>query len=213
MDYNSSVSDCFAGNSFSTPPIHGSNSMTSSRDGSLSRRQFQSLLAAAVGGTACVHLPLSSTAWSAATNQRFNGWPIGIQSYSLRAFDFDQAIRHMQGLGLHYVECYSKHVPVNATDEQLARIKQKLESAGVQMTSHGVNGFTSDHDANRKVFDFARRAGLKNITANPRPDSFDSLDKLVAEYDIRVCIHNHGPGSLYDSIDDVVVAIKDHDKR
>jgi len=119
----------------------------------------------------------------------------------------------MQGLGLHYVECYSKHVPVNATDEQLARIKQKLESAGVQMTSHGVNGFTSDHDANRKVFDFARRAGLKNITANPRPDSFDSLDKLVAEYDIRVCIHNHGPGSLYDSIDDVVVAIKDHDKR
>ncbi len=81
------------------------------------------------------------------------------------------------------------------------------------MSSHGVNKFSKDHDANRKVFEFAKRAGLKNITANPTPDSFDSLDKLVAEYDVRVCIHNHGPGSSYDKIDEVVNAVKDHDRR
>lgn len=119
----------------------------------------------------------------------------------------------MQGLGLHYVEFYSKHVPIDSSSEQLANLHQQLATAGIKMSSHGVNKFTNDHQANRNVFAFAKRAGLKNITANPDPDSFDSLDKLVAEFDIRICIHNHGPGSSYDKIDEVVNAVKDHDPR
>jgi sugar phosphate isomerase/epimerase len=35
----------------------------------------------------------------------------------------------------------------------------------------------------------------------------------VTEYDIRIAIHNHGPGSLYDKLDSVVNVIKDHDPR
>ncbi len=50
----------------------------------------------------------------------FAGWPIGIQSYSLRKFDLQQAVRHMQGLGVHYVEFYSKHVPLDSTDGSTA---------------------------------------------------------------------------------------------
>jgi inosose dehydratase len=150
---------------------------------------------------------------AADSRDRFGGWPIGIQSYSLRKFDLDQSIRHMQGLGVHFVEFYSKHVPLDSTEQQLADLQKKLTTAGIKMSSHGVNKFGSDHEANRKVFEFAKRAGLKNITANPLPESFDSLDKLVAEFDIRVCIHNHGPGALYDKIDDVVSAVKDHDPR
>ena len=65
----------------------------------------------------------------------------------------------------------------------------------------------------RSSFDFAKKAGVKVITANPEPDSFDSLDKLVAEYDIRIAIHNHGPGALFDKLDSVTKAIKGHDKR
>ena len=45
------------------------------------------------------------------------------------------------------------------------------------------------------------------------PGTFASLDKLVAEYDIRLAIHNHGPGTPYDTLDDVVGAIKGHDRR
>ncbi|MGI9474557.1 MAG: sugar phosphate isomerase/epimerase family protein [Rubripirellula sp.] len=144
---------------------------------------------------------------------RFGGWPVGIQSFSLRKFSLDEAIRHMQGLGVHFVEFYSKHVPIDSTAEQLGELSSKLNAADIQMSSHGVNKFTSDHDANRTVFEFAKRAGLKNITANPTPDAFDSLDKLVAEFDIRICIHNHGPGASYDKINDVVEAVKDHDPR
>jgi sugar phosphate isomerase/epimerase len=53
---------------------------------------------------------------------------------------------------------------------------------------------------------------VKTITADPAPDSFDSLDKLVEEYGIRIAIHNHGPGHRYDKIESVVNAVKDHHK-
>lgn len=173
----------------------------------LSRRRFISLSSTA---TVCATL-LNSGQLQAA--DRFGGWPIGIQSFSLRKYDVNEAIRHMQGLGLHFVEFYSKHVPIDSSGEQLADLQTKLDRAGIKMSSHGVNKFTGDHGANRKIFEFARRAGLKNITANPSPDSFGSLDKLVDEFDIRICIHNHGPGSSYDKIDEVVSAVQDHDPR
>ncbi len=175
-----------------------------------SRRRFLATSAAAAGA-ALVANPGNLIA--AQKEDRFGGWPVGIQSFSLRAFDRDQAIRHMQGLGLHFVEFYSKHVSLDSTDEQIADLKKQLAKGGITMSSHGVNRFTKDHEKNRKIFEFAKRAGLKNITCNPTPDSFDSLDKLVAEYDIRVGIHNHGPGSSYDKIDEVVNAVKDHDPR
>jgi sugar phosphate isomerase/epimerase len=122
------------------------------------------------------------------------------------------AVRHIQGMGLHFVEFYSKHLNPNATAAQLAENRQLLERAKVTLSAHGVNRFSKDHEANRKVFEFAKRAGIRNITANPTPDSFDSLDKLVAEYNIRIAIHNHGPGALYDSIDSVKKAVAGHHK-
>ena len=99
---------------------------------------------------------------------------------------------------------------MDISDEDLDDVNALLEKAGIRMNAYGVMGFSANHDENRKVFEFAKRIGIKNITANPKPDSFDSLDKLVEEYDIRIAIHNHGPGALYDKIDDVVKAVKDH---
>ncbi len=173
------------------------------------RRRFLSLAAAGSAGLAAA----GSTLLAADSADPFGGWPIGIQSYSLRKFDLRQAVRHIQGLGLHYVEFFKGHVPLEWDKQQLGELNQLLTDAGITMSAHGVSGFSKDHEANRQVFEFAKRAGLKNITANPTLDSFDSLDKLVAEYDMRICIHNHGPGAIYDKIDDVVHAVKDHDPR
>ena len=78
------------------------------------------------------------------------------------------------------------------------------------MRGHGVNPFTKDHEANRRWFEFAKKAGIKNISADPTEDAFDSLDKLVEEYQIRIAIHNHGPGARYDKVTDVLNAIKGH---
>jgi sugar phosphate isomerase/epimerase len=149
----------------------------------------------------------------AAETNSYGRWPIGIQSYSLRKFPVDQAIRHVQGLQLHNVEFYSAHFPLDASDAQIQQMLATLRQADIKLRAHGVNGFTANHDANRKVFEFAKKAGIRNISANPERDSFDSLDRLVDEYDVRICIHNHGPGALYDKLDDVVSAVKGRHKH
>jgi sugar phosphate isomerase/epimerase len=92
-------------------------------------------------------------------------------------------------------------------------MKQKMGSLGLRISGHGVNRFTKDHEANRKLFAFAKRAGIRNLTADPTPDAFESLDKLVAEYDIRIAIHNHGPSHRYNKVVDVLNAIRNHDPR
>lgn len=179
----------------------------------LLRRRFLAIASAAAAGATWLDLSSILRASGLADNKDpYGGFPIGIQSYSLRNFELNEAVRHIQGMGIHYAEFYSKHLALDATPEQIAETLRLLKTAGITLSAHGVSGFSNDHEANRKVFEFAKRAGIRNITADPAPDSFESLDKLVAEYGIRICIHNHGPGHRYDKIQDVVGAVKGHHK-
>ena len=63
----------------------------------------------------------------AAENDPYGGWPVGVQSYSLRQFNTLEAIRHIQGMGLHFAEFYSKHLSVQATAEQIAEFEYQKE--------------------------------------------------------------------------------------
>jgi inosose dehydratase len=181
---------------------------------SCSRRRFLALASAAAAGAAFFDAPkILRAAGLLEKDDPFAGFPIGVQSYSLRNFGVVEAVRHIQGMGLHYVEMFSAHLALEADDAKMAEIKSLLADADIQLRAHGVSAFSKDHDANRKVFDFAKRAGITIITANPAYDSFDSLDKLCEEYDIRIAIHNHGPGELYDTIDDVLSRVKDRHKN
>lgn len=179
---------------------------------SMNRRRFlatSSSLAAAA--SLCPSAALGSD--EPAEDDYYGGFPMGIQSYSLRNFNIHDAIRHTAGLGLKYMELYENHLALNADDETIDALKETMADAGITMNAHGVTNFSSDHDANRRIFDFARRVGICNISANPQLDSFDSLDRLVEEFDIRIAIHNHGPGALFDKLESVLTAIADHDER
>ncbi|MDX1946062.1 MAG: sugar phosphate isomerase/epimerase [Pirellulaceae bacterium] len=180
----------------------------------LSRRRFLAISSAAAAGASLFDLPgVLHAAGLADASDPFGGFPVGVQSYSLRNFNTEEAIRHLQGLGVHYAEFYSKHLDPKASDEKLAETLKLLSAAQIKLAGHGVHGFGKDHEKNKVLFDFAKRAGVKVLTANPTPDSFDSLDKLVAEYDIRIAIHNHGPNSLFDKLASVTKAIAGRDKR
>lgn len=179
---------------------------------SFSRRQFV-LSAAAAAGATWFDVPriLASTRDEAA--KKYGGFPMGIQSYSLRGFGVQGAIEHIGKLGLHYVEFFSGHYAPTLDEKKIADMKASLDKFDISISAHGVNGFSKDHDKNEQWFKFAKAAGIKNISADPSPDSFDSLDKLVAQYDIRINIHNHGPGHRYNKVADTIKAIKDRDKR
>ncbi|MEX0938579.1 MAG: sugar phosphate isomerase/epimerase [Pirellulales bacterium] len=176
-----------------------------------SRRHFLAVSATATAGAMLVSPGFATQ--DAPADDPYAGLPMGMQSYSLRNFDVATAIRQIQGLKLKCVEFYGAHFPLDASDEQISAMKKTLADAGIKITAHGVNDFTSDHERNRRVFEFAKKVGFRNITANPRPDSFDSLERLVDEYDIRVCIHNHGPGALYDKLPDMTAAFRNRDER
>ncbi|MEQ8786704.1 MAG: sugar phosphate isomerase/epimerase [Pirellulaceae bacterium] len=173
---------------------------------SLSRRRFLALSSAAALGATYFDAPrILQAANLLKKDDPFGGFPMGAQSYSLRNYNLLEAVRHLQGMGLHHAEFYRKHLDPAATQEQIDETNKLLAEADISLSAHGVNSFNKDHEANRKIFAFAKRAGIKTITANPQPDdaTFDSLDKLCEEFQVRIAIHNHGPGALYDSIESV----------
>lgn len=137
---------------------------------------------------------------------------MGIQSYSLRHFAFDQALKHTQSLRLGFWESFPAHTPITEVPEQLREYKSKLKAAGVQLVAFGVLSFDRDQQAARRAFEFARAMGIETLTADPSPDSFEYLAKLAAEYKIPIAIHNHGPGSRYDKIEQVQAVLKDQPK-
>jgi sugar phosphate isomerase/epimerase len=141
------------------------------------------------------------------------GLKLGIQIYSLRGFPVDVALDHTKNLGFEEVEFFSGMFPLTASDEEIQKMVQKVKGLGLRISAHGVNGFTKDAEANRKVFEFAKKAGVKNISAAPTPDSMDSLNDLVKEYDIRIAIHNHGPSDRFNKVVDVLRAIEGRDPR
>lgn len=173
----------------------------------LSRRSFVALVA---GTGIAASIPASRRLFAA---DKPADLKIGIQSYSLRNYPVEKAIDIIADLGFEHIEFFDAHYSLNSTDEQIAARKKLMAEKKLRASAHGVNGFDKNHDANKKKFEFAKKAGIKTISADPSEDSFDSLDKLVAEYDIRIAIHNHGPGARYNMVADVLKAIKGHDPR
>jgi len=138
---------------------------------------------------------------------------LGIQMFSLRKFSLEDALRHASELGFDQVEFYRGMLATDATVEEIRATQAKVAAHGLSISAHGVNKFTADADANRKIFQFAKTLGVPTITADPDPDSFASLDELVKEFDIRIAIHNHGPAHRYNKAVDVLNAIEGHDER
>lgn len=183
--------------------------MTVASNTDLSRRQF--LQTGAAAALACAP-SFARQGWSADAVDPYRGFKTGIQSYSLRAFKTDRALEMTKQLGLKYWESYRDHLPISAVPAQIAEQKERVSHAGIQVIAFGVISLDANESKTREVFEFARAMGIQSLSADPKSDedTLRLLDKLVDEYKIKIAIHNHGPRSRYDKIDDVVKVIKDH---
>jgi len=171
-----------------------------------SRREFLQWAAAAAGVAA-----VSPVVGLSADPDPYGGFKMCIQSYSLRGFDGKTAMQHTQKLGLKYWESFRNHIPMDTAPEKVAAAKALLKEHGITLLAFGVEGFNDNEGAARKAFDFAKAMGVMSISADPQKNkaTFDLLDKLVAEYDIAIAIHNHGPKASYDKVADVLTWVKD----
>lgn len=173
----------------------------------LTRREAIAAAALAVVGSAAGRLS-PALGEDSPKSGPYGPFKMGLQSYSLRHFSREEALALTKQLGLHYWESYPAHVPPEP--EKADQYRQQAADQDVRIVGFGVVRFSKDHEANRKTFTFAKALGIEYLSADPDPDAFDSLDKLVEEFGIPVGIHNHGPGHRYDTIEAIQKAIKDH---
>jgi sugar phosphate isomerase/epimerase len=144
----------------------------------------------------------------------FGDFTLGIQSYTFRNFDLEPCLRRIKQVGLHHVEFYQKHAPLASSPAQIKALLKLCKDYDVSVVCWGVQGFSKDHSANKRVFDFGKALGVRAFSADPTPDSFDSLDKLCEEYKIAIAIHPHGPVGnklhRWYSAEVILKAVKDH---
>jgi sugar phosphate isomerase/epimerase len=182
-----------------------------------SRRQFLRSAGATALGLAAVPALLRA---ADKKDDPFGGFTLGCQSYTFRNFNVEQGLKKIKDLGLHYIEFYpgqKGQLNVNSSPEQIKAMLTLCKEYDITPVCWGVEHVSKNHDDNKKKFALAKALGLKALSADPDPDSFDSLDKLCDEYKIAIAIHPHGPqggGKLHRwySAEVIMAAVKDHNE-
>ncbi len=138
---------------------------------------------------------------------------LGLASYTLKEFKPDQVLEICRKLNLKYLCFKDVHLALNSTPEQISDAVKKVNDSGCELYAGGVIYMTSENQVNQ-AFDYAKAAGMKIIVGSPNHDLLPLIDKKVQEYDIKVAIHNHGPGDKnYPTAESVYELIKNLDKR
>lgn len=138
---------------------------------------------------------------------------LGVASYSLRKFDTDKTLAFTKQLGADYIAFKSFHLKLDATDAEIAEAVQKSKAAGVDLYAGGVIYMKTEAEVNQ-AFEYAKKAEMDMIVGVPSHELLPYVENKVKEYDIKLAIHNHGPGDkLYPSAESAYVLIKDMDPR
>lgn len=122
---------------------------------------------------------------------------LGLQSYTCRDFSFEEMVDFAEAQGIREVQVFPGHLDPEASREINAAKKAYLERKGVRAYS-GYYALDADMAKNRRVFELARWFDMDFLVVEPKdPALWDDIEKLVVEFDLRVAIHNHGPGTVY----------------
>jgi len=138
---------------------------------------------------------------------------LGLASYTLRKFNLDDTLAMTKRVGLKYICFKSFHLPLDSTPAQIRDVVAKVKEAGLILYGGGVISMRNEDQVNN-AFDYAKAAGMKVIIGVPAPEMLPLVNKKVKQYDIKVAIHNHGPGDkIYPTPASAYERIKDLDKR
>lgn len=133
-------------------------------------------------------------------SHKISGFAMGCQAYTFNRFTAFEAIDKTAQAGGRVIEFYpgqrlSKDQPDvqwshDASEEVIAAVKAKLAERDILAVNYGVVDIPNDEAAARKIFEFAKKLGIRAITTES-VGSMDTIEKLVKEYDIQVAFHNH----------------------
>ena len=174
----------------------------------------RSLFRFALIALTCAALPLLRAAGAPKSRAASGGPKLGIQTWTCRNMNFDQVVEFAVKHRITHLELIKAHMDPTAPKEETLRKKAILDQKGLVAYSFGVNQTSTDKEANRKLFEFAKLMGMKVIIVEPKNMAeWDNLEELVKEYDIKLAIHNHGTGTVYGDPATVKGILAKRDKR
>ncbi len=160
-------------------------------------RSLLSTLAAAASLAVC---SLAHAAEDFPANLKTGGFAIGCQAWTFNKFSVFEAIDKTAKTGGKVIEFFpgqklSPEEPNvkfdhNSPDAVVEKVIAKCKEAHITPVAYGVVGIPKDEAGARKVFDFAKKLGLRVINTES-VEALDTAEKLVKEYDIKVGIHDH----------------------
>lgn len=193
----------------------------------LPRRGFLGSLAATIVALPLLRQQTALAAFSAPAGSTVGGFHLGCQCWTFNRFSVFEAIEFTARSGGSVIEFFpgqrlSKEEPDvrwghDAPEHAHEKVREQLARWKVTAMNYGVVGIPSDEAGARKVFDFAKRWNMYGVTTES-DGSIDIVEKLAAEYDIRVCYHNHprradNPGYKVWDPKYIAELVKDRDPR
>ena len=124
----------------------------------------------------------------------WRGLRVGVATYSLRGMKVEDAIAAVRRVDLRYASIKDVHLRLEAPQSWRHAVARKFRDAGITVASCGVINMENDPAKLRAAFEYARDVGAPVIVCSPHPDALPALDELVKEFDVKLAIHNHGPG-------------------
>jgi sugar phosphate isomerase/epimerase len=138
---------------------------------------------------------------------------LGLASYTLRSMKLDDVIKTLNRLDIKNVALKDMHLPLNSSDADIKAAAEKIRAAGINFYGAGVIYMKTKEEV-ENAFRYAQAAGLEMIIGVPNHEFLPLVNDLVKKTNIKLAVHNHGPGdNLYHSPNDVWGRIKDLDTR
>jgi sugar phosphate isomerase/epimerase len=140
---------------------------------------------------------------------------LGVATYSLREFSRDNCIRMVKLLNVDYVDIKEFHLPQTDPPKALAAGRVAFDKAGLKVIGGGnITMNETDEAGLRPHFEYAKTVGFPIMIIAPTHENLPLIEKLVKEYNIRVAIHNHGPGDKnFPTPQSVLDAVRTMDPR
>ena len=180
------------------------------------RRNFIRKTSAGVLGMAAIGMPdiaKASELEQQASAHLKPALKYGVASFTLREFTTAKALDMTLRSGIDRITLKSMHLPMDSGVETIKKTVALCKEKGVDFYGAGVVYMKTKEEVDQ-AFEYAKIAELKMIIGVPNHELLDYVEQKVITYDIKLAIHNHGPGDdVYPSAESAYVKIKDRDKR
>ena len=176
------------------------------------RRKF--LKAAGIGFVAATVPVVSKASVSKTISQKGKfDFELGVASYSLRNFSQEEALDMTLRCGVNRICFKSMHLPLDSDVQTIKNAVALCNQKGVKLYGGGVIYMKTKEEVDQ-AFEYAKTAEMEMIVGVPNHELLDYVEGKVKEYNIKLAIHNHGPGDkLYPSAESAYNLIKNRDKR